>query len=198
MKTENDYRPANIEFDVATDGTLMPENFGTFESAEEAAKFMGGNLVLSNQSITVNRHMDHVEKKLLREQYENVLENILPVNEKKYSAAANELVEAKRNEKEAGEMVSATLTEVKSLASEVKRGLKEMKLDENFTFKIPFKGRFYFYTYIDKSVRLVQIRDIMEHEKGELFTSSASNEDFIDTNFGTKDVETTTQEGKKK
>lgn len=197
MQKEIDYRPLNIEFDVATDGTLMPETFGTFETAEDAAKFMAGNLVLSNHSITVSRHMDHVEKKLLREQYENVLENILPINEKKHSIATNELAEAKRKEKEAAETVNATLTEVKALASEVKRGLKEMNLDENFTFKIPFKGRFYFYTYIDKCVRLVKISDIPEHEKGEIFSSSAANEDFIETNFGKNDEAATQKRSKK-
>jgi len=188
MQKETDYRPAHIEFDVATDGSLMPENFGVFETLEEAAKFMGGNLVIINQAMTVNRHMDHVEKKLLRDQYNDLLENILPVNERNHSIAMNELAEAKRKEKEAGEMVSATVTEVKMVAAEVKRGLKEMGLDDTATFKVPFKGRFYCYTYIDKVVRLVKIQDIPEHNRGELFTQSASNEAFIDTQFGTGEV----------
>ena len=63
------------------------------------------------------------------------------------------------------------------------RIIGEMKLDDSMTFKVPFKGRFYVYTYIDKMVRLVAIRDIPEHEKGELFSQSASNEQFIDTQF---------------
>lgn len=183
MQKEDDYRPAKIQFDVAPDGTFMPETFGTYESAEEASKFIGGNFVSSNHSITVNRHMDHVEKKLLREQYENVLENILPVNEKKHVDAANELAEAKRKEKDAIETVNATITEVKYLSQEVKRGLKEMRLDENFTHKIPYKGRFYFYSYIDKEIILVKIQDIPEHEKGEIFNEASANEQFIDDNF---------------
>lgn len=190
MKTDENYRPAHIEFDVATDGSLMPETFGEFENAETASKFMGGNMVIINQPLTVSRHMDHVEKKLLREQYENVLENILPVNEKKYAIATNELAEAKRKEKEALETVNATITEVKCLAQEVKRGLKEMNLDENFTYKVPFKGRFYCYTYIDKAIRLVKIYDIPEHERGEIFSSDASNQEFIENNFGKKDEQT--------
>lgn len=170
----------------------MPESFGAFANAEEAAKFMGGNLIISNHSITVNRHMDHVEKKLLREQYEDVLENVLPLNEKKLSVATSEATEAKKKEKDAQETVNATITEVKGLAYEVKRGLREMRLDENYTFKVPFRGRFYFYTFIDGNVRLVKINDIPEHEKSEIFNSSASNEDFIETNFGVKNEPTTT------
>lgn len=188
MQKEKDYRPVHIEFDVATDNSLMPENFGTFETLEEAAKFMGGNMVVINQAMTVNRHMDHVEKKLLRDQCTDLLENILPVNERNHSLATNELAEAKKKEKEAGEMVSATINEAKMVAAEVKRGLKEMGLDDIATFKVPFKGRFYCYTFIDKAVRLVKIQDIPEYQKGELFTQSASNEAFIDTNFGTGEV----------
>ena len=118
MEKEKDYRPAHLEFDVATDGSLMPQTFGEFENAEEASKFMGGNMVIINHAKTVSRHMDYVEKKLLREQYEDVLENILPVVEKKAVIARNELADAKENDKRAGETVSATLTEIKGLAYE--------------------------------------------------------------------------------
>lgn len=180
MQKENDYRPKHIEFDVAEDDTLMPESLGEFKTAAIASKFVGGNFVSSSPSLTVNRHMDHVEKKLLREKYENVLENILPINEAKHSEKAQELNEAKKKEKEASETVSATITEVKYLSQEVKRGLKEMHLDENHTYKIPFKGRFYFYTYIDKEMRLCKIQDILEHEKGEIFNDSAANEEYIE------------------
>lgn len=188
QKAEN-YRPAHIEFDVTIDGSLMPENFGSFETAEDAAKFMGGNMVVINQAITVNRHMDSFEKKELRDQYNDVLENILPVNKKRLSIATQEFADAKKKLSDSQELVSANMVEVEQIAEVVKRGLKEMKLDDAMTFKVPFKGRFYIYTYIDKMVRLVAIRDIPEHEKGELFSQSASNEAFIDTQFNNeKDI----------
>lgn len=180
MQTEQNYRPKTIEFDVATDDSLMPETFGEYETLEEANKFIGGNFVSTSPSITVNRHMDHVEKKLLREKYENVLENVLPINESKHTEIANELAELKRKEKDFSETVSATMTEIKCLSQEVKRGLKEMRLDDSATSKIPYKGRFYFYSYIDKAITLVKIQDIPEHEKGEIFNDSASNEEFIE------------------
>lgn len=61
MRDEN-YRPANIEFDVAPDGSNVPMTFGEFATAEEAAKFLGNNLTAINQAITVARHMDMKEK----------------------------------------------------------------------------------------------------------------------------------------
>jgi hypothetical protein len=180
MQTEENYRPKVIEFNVAEDDSLMPGTFGEFETAEEANKFIGGNFVSTSQSMTVARHMDNVEKKLLREKYENVLENVLPINESKHTDLANELSELKRKEKDAAELVSATMTEVKGLSQEVKRGLREMNLDENYTSRIAYKNRFYFYTYIDKALTLCKIKDIPEHEKSEIFNDSAANEEFIE------------------
>ncbi len=182
LKNEN-YRPANIEFNVATDGSPMPETFGEFETAEDAAKFIGGNLIIVNQGITVSRHMDFKEKTELRTEYNDVLENELPIYEKELSVATQNFTEAKKELAEATEMVSATTVKAKSLAAEVKRGLKEMSLDELFTYRIAYKGRYYFYTYIDKKIVLCRISDIPEFEKGELFNAMAENEHFIDANI---------------
>jgi len=48
MKEEN-YRPATIEFDVAHDGSNVPESFGEFETAEAAMKFLGTNFTSINR-----------------------------------------------------------------------------------------------------------------------------------------------------
>lgn len=183
LKDEN-YRPAHIEFNVADDGLGMPETFGEFETAEDAAKFIGGSLVSVNQGITVSRHMDFKEKVELREEYQEVLENKLPIEERKHVQSQQSLAEAKKREKDCGDMVNATIMEATSLAAEVKRGLKEMNLDENYTSRIAFKGRYYFYTYMDKRLTLCKIQDIPVNEKGEIFNSMCANEEFIENNFG--------------
>jgi hypothetical protein len=61
MRDEN-YRPANIEFDVAPDDSSVPETFGQFDTADEAVRFLANNLTAINQAITVSRHMDTKEK----------------------------------------------------------------------------------------------------------------------------------------
>ncbi len=192
MRDEN-YRPANIEFDVAHDGTNIPDSFGEFETAEEAAKFLGKNFTSINQALTVARHMDQREKQDIRKEYTEILENKLPVYEREMSIAAAEFSDAKKKLSDATEMVSATISEAKSLAKEVKRGLVDIRLDDLFTSRIPYKGRYYFFTYIDKQLRLCAIRDIPEREKGEIWNSMAKNDEFIDNNFA--DVEAATQEG---
>lgn len=192
MRDEN-YRPANIEFDVAHDGTNIPESFGEFDTAEDAAKFLGKNFTSINQAMTVARHMDQREKQEIRKEYTEILENKLPVYEREMSIAAAEFSDAKKKLADATEMVSATISEAKSLAKEVKRGLVDIRLDDLFTSRIPYKGRYYFFTYIDKRLKLCAIRDIPEHEKGEIWNSMAKNDEFIDNNFS--DVENPTQEG---
>lgn len=179
MKDEN-YRPAVIEFDVAHDGSLAPETLGTFPTAEEAAKYIGKNLVVVNQALTVSRHMDNKEKNDLRREYSDILENILPVHAKDLSRAENQLAEAKKMQKAAEELYNGTVTSAKQLAAEVKRGLVDIKLDELFTYRVTYKGRYYYYTYMDKQLKLCLIRDIPEFEKSELWNSMAQNEEFID------------------
>lgn len=196
MKSLENYRPAVIEFDVAGDGSLMPETFGMFENETELIEFLNKNLVTVPHGITVSRHMDLFEKTELRKEYNDVLENLLPIHEKELSTATQEFEHAKKNQKEATEVVNADLIKTKALATEVKRGLKEMNLDEQFTYRIAFKGRYYIYTYIDKSFKLCKIKDIPESEKTEIWNNMAKNEEFIETNFNNEP--TTKKEGKKK
>jgi hypothetical protein len=193
MRDEN-YRPANIEFDVAHDGTNIPLTFGEFTTADEAAKFLANNLTAINQAITVARHMDTREKTEIRREYNDLLENILPSKEKELSEATTVFNEAKRKLSDATEMVNATLSEAKALAKEVKRGLIDMKLDDLFTTRIPYRGRYYFFTYIDKQLKLCAIKDIPDYEKTEIWNVMAANEEFIDDNFG-ENVEVTASQG---
>jgi hypothetical protein len=192
MRDEN-YRPAVIEFDVAHDGSNVPETLGEFETAEEAAKFLGKNFTSINQALTVSRHMDQREKIDIRKEYNELLENKLPIYEKELSQVTQEFNEAKKKVTNSTEMVNATITEARSLAGEVKRGLVEMRLDDLFTSRLPYHGRYYYFTYMDKQLKLCAIKDIPEHEKGEIWNAMAQNEEMIDTNFA--NAETAAQKG---
>jgi hypothetical protein len=175
-----DYRPAHIEFDVAPDGSPVPESLGNFENADECLLFMQKNFFSTNTGLTVNRFMDNFEKAELRKQYNDILENVLPKFEQEMRNAIDEFNHAKTNKDNAIEMVSAYINEAKAIAVEVKRGLIDMKLDELFTWKLPYKNRFYYFTFIDNQVRLVRISDMTDHEKTELFSQGKVNEEIFD------------------
>jgi hypothetical protein len=197
MAREEFYRPAHIEFQVAHDGSNMPESFGEFETPEEMAKFIGGHLTAVNQALTCNRHMDQKEKKDMRENYSDLLENIIPVYKKRFIEAELALADAKKALKDAEERYHAEIAKMEDLAQEVKRGLTDMNLDEKYTFKIAYNERHYFYTWIDKSLRLCLIRLIPESEKQDLFNAMAENENYIDLNYGPKEEVVETKKGKK-
>ncbi len=186
MTKEEFYRPVNIEFNVAHDGSLMPETLGSFETPEEVSKFIGGNLTAVNQALTVMRHMDLKEKKELQEKYSELLENIVPIYKSKLYEAELALADAKKALKEAEERYNAEMADVQDLASEKKRGLRDMNLDEKYTFRVPYQGRYYFYTWIDKVLKLCLIRNIPETEKQDLFNAMANNEQYIDETFKAK------------
>ena len=182
-----DYQPAWTEFNVADDS--VPQSLGEFKNLDEVNKFLRDNVVAINHSITVQRHMDANEKRLVRENYQEVLEDTLPKLERDYAVHLSVLNEAKRNEKEASEMVNAAITEAKLLAKEAKIGLKEIKLDDITTFRIPNENKYYFYTYIDKQLKLCAVREIPDMEKRELWNSGVNNSKLF------SDGKTTTQEG---
>ena len=183
MKNE-DYRPKNITFDVAMDETVMPEALGEFKKHEDVLKFLGNaKLTTINQAMTASRHMDATEKKEIRENYIDVLENVLPRLEKDHSVKTQAFNEAKKAEKDAHEMVNASISEAKILARDAKRGLKPITLDDVYTFRLPYKGRYYFYTWIDGVLKLCKISDIPEHEKTEIWNAMAANEEFIEKTF---------------
>lgn len=182
---EETYRPTIIVFDIAEDGSEMPENFGSFSDFDQVKKFItDSKLTAINQALTVSRYMDAKEKRDIRVQYNDILENVLPRLEKDHSQKSLQLSEAKSAEKDASEMVSAAISETRILAKEVKRGLVSINLDDLYTFRIPYKGRYYFYTWIDGELKLCKISDIPENEKSEIWNSMAVNEEFIENQYG--------------
>jgi hypothetical protein len=181
-----DYRPAVIEFNVATDGTNVPVSLGEFETPEDAAKFVGANFTSLNRGVTVSRHMDAYEKKSTREDCADIMENLVPVYEKELSAAETALTNAKTALKSAEEAYNFTIGRAKTLASEAKRGLRDYICEEVYTSRIAYKGRYYFFTYVDKQLKLCLIREIPESEKTEIWNQMAGNEEFIDKEFAPK------------
>jgi hypothetical protein len=176
---KTDYRPAVIEFDVANNG-LVPDNLGYFENMQKACDYMGLHLTAINQKITVFRFMDNFEKSETRKEYNDLLENKIPILEKELMKAHAAYTQAKKDLEDAKESVSATINETKALAMEVKRGVKDITLDDLYTWKVPFNGQFYFYTFIDGAIKLVKISDIPESEKNEIFNSMSKNHEFFE------------------
>src|SRR3990172_10534723 len=174
------YRPVNIEFKVTPDDSQVPTVFGNFKTADEAQKFMIDSLTFMNRQLTAIRYMDNIEKEMKRTEYRNTLEDILPVFEKDLIQAENNLSEAKKKQKDAMDAYNVTMNHAKELAYEVKKGTREMDLDEKYTYRIASKGKYFYFTYIDQQLKLCRIETIPEYEKTELWNQMASNESFFE------------------
>ena len=183
------YRPAVIEFPVVHDGTNVPETLGKFETAEEMSKFLGANLIVVNTSLIVNRFLDNKEKRDLRDLCMTLLEDDVPVYARRLNEADTLLANAKKALKDAQERYDAEIAKVRDLSAEAKKGLREMNLDEKYTFRVPYKGSYYFFTWLDQVLKLCLIRVIPEHERQDLYNASAGNEEWIDQNFTPKQGE---------
>ena len=181
MKDLN-YLPKNVEFDINIQ-TAFPTTFGKFNNADEAQEFISKNLVAINQRITASRFLDNFEKSEIRKEYQEILESKLPYIEKDLQKANYEFTLAKENLKKCQENLNATQNEVKALAIEVKKGIREMTFDEIHTWKIPYQNQFHIVTFIQNELKVYKIVDITETEKSELFSSSEKNEIFINDNF---------------
>ena len=175
------YRPSNVEFDVAN-SSIVPDQLGRYETADEACSFMHKHLLAINQKITVCRFMDNYEKTNIRKEYNDLFENKIPMLEKELQKAKSVLDAAKKDFADAIERVSATTNEGKALAMDVKRGIKDICLDDQFTWRVPFNGTYYFFTYMDNVIKLCKTQIIPESEKMDIFSASVKNEDFFHNN----------------
>jgi hypothetical protein len=187
MQTAENYRPANIEFDVAN-SSIVPDNLGYFESAKEATEFIHSKMTAVNQKLTVCRFMDNFEKNEIRKEYSELLETKLPFLEKELQKAAAVYAQAKKEQAEAQEYVNATTNEAKALAVDVKRGLKDISLDDQFSWRVPFESRYFYFTFIDNQIKLCKIADIPEYEKADLWNAMSNNEAFFTGKTETKSI----------
>ena len=180
LRNEN-YRPVNVEFDVATSGNV-PERLGFYETGDLAIAFMHKHLLCINQKLSVYRFIDNHEKAEIRRSYNDLLENKVPMLERELQKAKSEFEEAKKNLSNAIEAVNATVTETKALAMEVKRGIKDMNLDDKYTWRVPVHGMYYFFTYMDKVIKLCKTQVIPDYEKMDVFNDCTKNELFFNDN----------------
>ena len=134
-----DYRPDEIEFTV--ESNQVPKVLGEFESDEDARVFMAEKLLAIQTKLNAKRFMDHKEIEELRDEYSNELENDLPNLRAEYMKKANESEQAKKIEKDAKEMVNASLNKIQQLADEVNERTTDIELDHENTWQVVYNSK---------------------------------------------------------
>lgn len=177
MKALTNYTPDEIDFTVET--TTVPKSLGKFENADKARMYVAENLLGIQSKVTTDRYMDNVEIEALRDMYTQELENELPLLRKELIIKEQELERAKQNAKEAKETVEASYRKITQLADEVNERTTEITLDPEHTWEVVFNNKRYYFTYINKEIKLCKVSDIPSYEAGDLLTSSDRNSKFF-------------------
>lgn len=178
MQKVNDYRPDVIEF--TAESTRVPANLGQFESEEDARVFMSQNLLAVSTKLKAERFMDQVEIEDLRDQYAEELEDVLPKLRIEHFKKSEELERAKQNERDAKEMVNASLNKVQQLANEVNDRVTDIELDPANTWVAIYDGKRYYYAFIDGEIKLAKVEDVPSYEIADLISSSEKNSVFFE------------------
>lgn len=151
MHEVENYRPNVMVFKVEAND--VPQSLGKFKSDEEARLFMTENLSAVQTAHTGERYIDQVEIAIIRDQYIEELEDVLPG-----------LRAAQQDEKNAEEAIKASLNKIQQMADKVNKGITEVVLDETHTWEVIYNGKKYCYTYIDEEIKLAGVQDISSHE----------------------------------
>lgn len=178
MKKVEDYRPDEIKF--TAESSAVPMILGQFESEEDARVFMSQNLLAVQTKLVATREMDDQEIEMLRDEYAEELEDVLPILRQEHFKKESELEAAKKNEKDAKEMVNASLNKIQQLANEVNDGTTTIELDPANTWDAIYNQKRYFYAFIDGEIKLAKIQDIPSYEADDLISSSQKNAKFFE------------------
>lgn len=131
------------EFPTELDFKAIPDK--GLETKKDIMRFVGSKFTaVFPENDYVTREMDDFEKRSIREEYCQLVENILPQRKRDLEQA---LEEAKRMKKEAEELYASTLQEINAYAAEVKLGTTETKLKSSDTFCIALAGYYLTYTW---------------------------------------------------
>jgi len=186
MRKIENYRPPVIEF--TTKSTEVPSSLGKFKTDDEARLFMAENLLAMQTKLTATRKLDEYEKEQLRKEYTLELEDVLPTYREAYLDAVNQFERAKKLEKDAKEMVNASLNKIQNLADEVNDGITEMELDQAHTWEVVYNGKRLYYTYMDGEIKLCRITLLSPDDIEDLITSSQKNASFFEGKMKAKNV----------
>ena len=162
------------------------------ETKRDVMRFIGRTFTATfPESEYVTRLMDDTEKRAIRDQYCQLVENQLPERKRQLEEA---LEEAKRMKKEAEERYASALQEVATMAAEVKLGTVEQKLKGSDTFTIALAGYYLTYTWNEAKQVFVLAKGYEVQDANDLWSSDENNRQQMLDLFGCEFAETQRKE----
>lgn len=183
---KEDYLPSDVKFDISEQYGFPPVIFEEFDNIEDVRQAIATKLIAIQEKDTVAiRLLDEYEKESIRDEYQVLLESKKP----RLSGELETIIaECKNKIKEAKAKLSAVLTEIDDLVSQVRIGTKKMNLKFGETFRIPVGEHYLYYTWVNDKFKLAAIRIIPTWEKNDVFNSSVKNTEFFKELYGVETV----------
>lgn len=168
-------------FSVVGNDDNLPEKIGVFENIDSFQEYFALNTLSEHKQVEAVRHYTDEEIHNFREEILEVVENELPEAKILLADKEYELSLAKKQKELALESVGALRTKVDDLAAEIKEGKTTIEIPSNRTYRVPYKGKYYFYVWQDNGdCVLAKVLDVPEHEKAEIFNNTDKNDSFFE------------------
>ncbi|CAA7196719.1 type II toxin-antitoxin system RelE/ParE family toxin [Chryseobacterium potabilaquae] len=168
-------------FSVADNDENLPENLGNFQTIEEFQEYFALNTLSEHQKVFAKRYYSDEEIHYFRNEILEVAENELPEAKQQLAEKDIQFSMAKKEKNIAFDFVRALQTKINDLAAEIKIGKTGIEVPANRTYRVPYKGRLYFYTWQDNGdCVLVKVALMSDEEKEELFNHTDKNEQFFE------------------
>lgn len=175
-------------FSVSGNDDNLPLNLGEFKTIDDFQKYFALNTVSEHSKVSATRFYTDEEIQNFRGIILGVVEEELPEARQNLLEKEANLSIAKKEKEIAVETVGALQTKITDLANEIKGGKTTIDVASNRCYRVPYKGKYYFYAWQDNGdAVLVKVQEIPEHEKAEIFSSTNKNEEFFESLKNGKD-----------
>lgn len=177
-----DYLPSDVKFDIPEQYGFPPVIFEDLDNIEDIKQAISHSLVaIQERDAVAIRLMDEYEKECIRDEYQILLESKKPRLSGELEAT---IAECKSRIKEAKAKLSAVLTEIDDLVSQVRKGTRKVDLKFGDTFRIPVGEHYLYYTWVNDKFKLAAVRIIPNWDKNDVFNSSKKNTEFFKEQYG--------------
>lgn len=177
------------EFAIPAEHAELPQKlFSDAKSPEEAFKKLEERFVFLSSTATVDRKLTEPEVEDIRQNYTTLVENerVEAKNKLRSVLANNEILKKQmKSDQEAAESVLAGVeTEIDDHVRMIKRGVADMELEGDKSFRIAADGKYLYYTWTGDGFTLAKVEQIPFMHQGELFSSQDKNQEALTALFG--------------
>ena len=181
MTDLRDYIPQDVEFELPKKNPYPTVLFEGADSLEEIERVLADKFTVLNANISTTRKLDAYEKRTIRENYSELIEN--DKIECEQSLAKIE-AEAKNAVKDAKERLQSVNTQISDLVQQVKGGVKSIELPDSTTYRIAIDNHYLYYTWLNGKFILAKTELIPEWDRRELFNMQERNQRAFQDVFG--------------